>query len=322
MDLIVTIPPNNTENFTNNIKYCLSEGCNKVRLNFSKCSTLEEVKNFSDIIQDISGRYSELEYMFDIPYPRCKARIIQPEEKKISCGQRVVVSNQKKCIEETQIIINRNNLAQELKKDGILYYSDVQGAFRIEEKLDCNSVVVKALNDMQVYRGKSLSCLPEEGNSLYLYYVSKAYKSCKNSSIAFSFVEQEGDIANIKARKIAKIESAEGVRNISDLVENVDGIMVARGDLALYTSFTQLDIYQKKIIHATKSRNKEVYIATDILNSLKDRFVPSRAEMIDLLSLERQGVDAVIINYALVEHRALSKCKYVLNEINKAKKLE
>ena len=68
--------------------------------------------------------------------------------------------------------------------------------------------------------------------------------------------------------------------------------------------------------------NGEVYIATDILNSLKDRFVPSRAEMIDLLSLERQGVDAVIINYALVEHRALSKCKYVLNEINKAKKLE
>lgn len=48
--------------------------------------------------------------MFDIPYPRCKARIIQPEEKKISCGQRVVVSNQKKCIEETQIIINRTDI--------------------------------------------------------------------------------------------------------------------------------------------------------------------------------------------------------------------
>lgn len=317
MNIIVTIPPNNRENFTNNVKYCLSEGCNKVRLNFSKCSTLEEVKSFSDLIQEIGSRYQELEYMLDIPYPRCKARIIEPEEKYIDLNQRVVLSNKKTHINEMHIIVDRKNIAKQVKKNTILYYSDGQGAFQVEEKIDDNSIILIALNDMHMYRGKSISCLPEEGNPMYLNYAIKVQENCKNSRIALSFVEQVEDIINIKARKIGKIETMEGVKNIDALVSSMDGIMVARGDLALYAGFEHLNVYQERIINAAKSKNKEIYVATDILNSLIDRFIPSRAELIDLLNLGSYGINSIIINYELVEHRTLSKCKYIINEINK-----
>ncbi|MFC2099163.1 pyruvate kinase [Bacteroidota bacterium] len=124
--------------------------------------------------------------------------------------------------------------------------------------------------------------------------------------IALSFVRRVTDILEIKevikhskrphARVIAKIEKPEALRDIDQIIDMSDGIMVARGDLGVEVPFDQVPLIQKELVSKCISRSKPVIIATQMMESMITNFRPTRAEANDVGNAVLDGADALMLS--------------------------
>lgn len=121
--------------------------------------------------------------------------------------------------------------------------------------------------------------------------------------IAVSFPRNADDIKCAKnlikegkgtASVIAKIERTEAVENIDAIIEESDGVMVARGDLAVEIGDAEVPLVQKDIIHRARSLDKPVIIATQMMESMIHNSVPTRAEVSDVANAVLDNTDAVM----------------------------
>ena len=121
--------------------------------------------------------------------------------------------------------------------------------------------------------------------------------------IAVSFVKDEKDI--MKVRKIlkkknigiiAKIERAEALKKIDQIAKVSDGILVARGDLGVEIGIEQLPAVQDEIIRKSISLDKIVIVATQMMESMINNRVPTRAEVFDVANAVTAGADAIMLS--------------------------
>jgi pyruvate kinase len=123
--------------------------------------------------------------------------------------------------------------------------------------------------------------------------------------IAHSFVRSKQDVLDVKAvlslynsdiKIIAKIENQEGIENLDDIMDNVYGIMVARGDLAIEIPYEKIPVIQKMIITKCIITRKPVIIATQMLHSMISNPRPTRAEVSDIASAIYSQTDAIMLS--------------------------
>ena len=120
--------------------------------------------------------------------------------------------------------------------------------------------------------------------------------------VALSFVQQAEDINKLKkiignkALVMAKIEKPSAVKNIDKIIDASDGIMIARGDLGVEMPTEQVPIAQKNIIRRCRHFGKPVVVATQMLESMIDNLVPTRAEASDVANAIYDGTDAVMLS--------------------------
>ena len=123
--------------------------------------------------------------------------------------------------------------------------------------------------------------------------------------IAHSFVRSKQDVIDVQAvlnsfksgiKIIAKIENQEGVDNIDDILENVYGIMVARGDLGIEIPYEKIPGIQKMIITKCIISRKPVIVATQMLHSMITNPRPTRAEVSDIASAIYSQTDAIMLS--------------------------
>ena len=123
--------------------------------------------------------------------------------------------------------------------------------------------------------------------------------------LAVSFVRQAADIeearsllraAGGEARIVAKIERHEAVENLAGIIEASDVVMVARGDLGVEMGYAELTGLQKTIIHETRTHNRVVITATQMMESMVQNPAPTRAEVSDVANAVMDGTDAVMLS--------------------------
>jgi len=123
--------------------------------------------------------------------------------------------------------------------------------------------------------------------------------------VALSFVQNREDI--LKARRImeshnfkpfivSKIETGEALKNLSEILQVSNGVMIARGDLGAEFGVTKLPRIQKYIIARANEMNKPSITATQMLTSMKDNPFPTRAEVSDIANAVYDGTDAVMLS--------------------------
>lgn len=124
--------------------------------------------------------------------------------------------------------------------------------------------------------------------------------------IAASFIRNKRNVQEIKdyltelghpdVPVIAKIENEEGVDNITEILEVADGIMIARGDLGVEIPPEMVPIVQRKIIYEARKAGKPVITATQMLDSMQNNPLPTRAEVSDVATAIRESSDAVMLS--------------------------
>lgn len=123
--------------------------------------------------------------------------------------------------------------------------------------------------------------------------------------LALSFPRSAADVnearallkeASGQADIIAKIERAEAVQNIAEIIRAADGVMVARGDLGVELGDAELPGVQKQIIRLARSLNKPVITATQMLETMTYSTIPTRAEVSDVANAVLDGTDAVMLS--------------------------
>ncbi len=123
--------------------------------------------------------------------------------------------------------------------------------------------------------------------------------------IALSFVRDGADIQDARkliqeaggsAHIVAKIERSEALDNLDDILDVTDAVMVARGDLGVETGYEGLIGLQKSIIRRARHRHRVVITATQMMESMIDRPMPTRAEVSDVSNAVMDGTDAVMLS--------------------------
>ncbi|MCL4473351.1 MAG: pyruvate kinase [Actinobacteria bacterium] len=124
--------------------------------------------------------------------------------------------------------------------------------------------------------------------------------------VALSFVRSAEDITELRGmiksrternvRIIAKIEKHEAIRNITSIINVADAVMIARGDLGVEIAPERVPYWQKEIIRRAVKRAKTVITATEMLESMIERPIPTRAEASDVANAVYDGTDAVMLS--------------------------
>ncbi len=141
---------------------------------------------------------------------------------------------------------------------------------------------------------------------------------------ALSFVREPKDIHMLQsyleskgseAKVIAKIEDQQAITNLGGIIKAADGLMVARGDLGVECSFEELPSIQSKAIKISINETKPVIVATQMLESMIDSPMPTRAEISDIANAVREQADCIMLSGETTIGKYPVECVHTMNRI-------
>jgi pyruvate kinase len=144
--------------------------------------------------------------------------------------------------------------------------------------------------------------------------------------IALSFVREAKDLQQLRAfcerskhrpQIIAKIEDQQAVKNINEIIQEADGVMVARGDLGIEVPYEELPIIQRKVVKTCLRVGRPVIVATHMLESMIENPMPTRAEITDVANAVFEQTDAIMLSGETTVGKYPLACLEVFNRISR-----
>ncbi len=210
--------------------------------------------------------------------------------------------------DEHQVSVNYRNLPLEVKRGDTILISD--GALELEvtdttsTDIKCRVMVggpIASRKGINLPSGTlSIPSLTENDRQNLIFGINKGI-----DFVALSYVRMAEDVKGVreimkskgaKIPIIAKIETRQALDNIDALLEEVDGIMVARGDLGVETPLERVPLVQKMLIRKANALGKPVITATQMLGSMVNNPRPTRAEVTDIANAIFDGTDALMLS--------------------------
>ena len=296
--IIATVGP--SVDSKNKIHELIDSGADVIRLNFSHGS-YEDHKNIVDWVRDYP---KSIAIMQDIQGPKIRTGISQ-KDTFLNAGQVVELTSKESKSTDKSIFINYENLLTDIKPGERIFIDDGQVVMRVIEltgkNMTANIEIGGELRDNQgvAFPDSKLSVsaitLKDKEDLAY-------GKKIGVDIVAVSFVRKASDITEVKAlvesniKIIAKIELKEAMKNLDSIIDESDGVMVARGDLGVQLPLEQVPFAQKKILDTANYKGKISITATEMLQSMKTSFRPTRAEVTDITNAILDGTDAVMLS--------------------------
>jgi pyruvate kinase len=315
--IVCTIGPASGEKET--LKEMMKAGMNVARINFSHGTHESNGKLLKNIRQSAYELKKDVGIMTDLQGPRIRMKsVTNPVE--IKKGQKVFLFEGEKLMEQVQadfdvsLGIDSVGLLKNLKPGDPVYIDNGMMELKVLEK-ESNGFICEVMVAGTVQSRKGLN-IPRLSPKMEAFTKSDKKNldfilSQNIDFIAMSFVKSANDILSLRKRIksilkgvedfelpsiIAKIETAEAVKNFDEIVEVVDGVMIARGDLALEQPMERIPAIQKKIIKKCLNRAKPVIVATQMLESMMVNPRPTRAEISDVANAVIDHTDAVMLS--------------------------
>ena len=283
-------------------------GMNVVRINCSHADNENRLNTLAVTKEVRKQTGKEIAVMYDTKGPEFRNDILENGQIELIEGNMVKVVKGHITGNQNEFSVNHPEAIDSINVGNVILLEN--GLMKIEVIEKTNDYLnCKIINGGILGNKKSLSV---PGVNLNIPFMSETDRkdiefACDNEGdfLAASFVTCKQDVLEIKEiiksknsnmKIIAKIESEEGIKNIEDILEEVDGIMVARGDLGTECPMEKIPFYQKHLIERARAHAKNVIVATEMLESMKNSSRPTRAEITDVTQAVLDGTDAVMLS--------------------------
>ena len=300
--IIATLGPKSDK--SKEIGRLIANGVNVFRLNMSHINDYLELKRIVETIRKTSNDLDKhVGVLMDIAGPKIRVKS-DFKQMKVKKGDLLTIGSG-----DSDLKITLNLSFQNIKIDSRIKVDDGKVSFSVNKVITKKRLEIKALNDGIIQQGKGVN-FPNIKLDVPVL-TKKDIKDIKAGIrldvdwFALSFVRSKNDIKPfkriLKDKKcvkpiIAKIEKPEAVKKLDSIIESFDGVLVARGDLAVEMGYGSVPIIQKRITYLCHKYGKPVILATQMLESMIYNDTPTRAEVNDIAVAVEQGCDAVMLS--------------------------
>ena len=303
--IIATIGPTSRDPDT--LEQLLVSGMDCARLNFSH-GTLEEHGEVIGTLRRLSETHGRpIAILQDLGGIKLRLGRIQ-EAVRINLGDEVWLVPEDSSDRSELLPFPQPSVLGDLRPGNLVYISDGTVCLEVLET-DSTGVKARVVNGgiISSFKGVNLPGVP-----INLPVLTEADKVALRFGVeqgvdwvAISFVRGVGDIRYAKsyldsigseASLMAKLERSEGVENIDSILQEVDSVMVARGDLGIEIPMERVPVVQKDVVRKANEAAKISVIATQMLYSMAISATPTRAEISDVSNAVLDGCDAILLS--------------------------
>ena len=305
--IVCTIGPSSSE--VKILKKMISEGMSVARLNLSH-GTIDEHKRYVSNARQAANELSvPIGILIDIPGPKYRVGKISGGSIDLKRGQKIVIGNETNLNEKViKLKVWPEGISKEVGKSKQIFLDDGSIKLCIDSKKGKN-IFCSVLNNANLKSNKSVT-IPGSVNKLD-YFTNetedglKFAKKVNATFVGLSFIRNSNDIkkvkefyskSNFRPQFVSKIELPSSVPHLKEIVQESDGVMVARGDLGVQLPIEKVPGIQKKIIKECNIQGKPVITATQMLESMIESPSPTRAEATDIHNAVMDGTDAIMLS--------------------------
>lgn len=311
----------------------INTGMNVARINFSHGSWEEQKEKTEEFLSIREKLGKPVSLLLDMQGPEVRTGMLvtgRNEKIQLEDGQKFILVNEDILGDKEKVSVSYKDLYKDLKPGSQVLIDD--GSIElvvnevIEKDIHCTVVHANKLGSRKTMNFPNtqvrLPALKEkdiqdlkDGARVGFDYVAGSFVRNVDDVRQIRKVLDENGGKNIKI--ICKIENQEGIDNIEEIIENSDGIMVARGDMAVEVPFEEVPIVQKEFIKMCNRAGKPVITATQMLESMTQNPLPTRAEVSDVANAVFDRSSAIMLSAESAMGNYPIKCVQTMDRISK-----
>ena len=290
------------------MKKMIFAGVNVFRINFSHAS-VKEVTHRVQMVRELNEETGRnVAVLADLQGPKLRVGVM--ENAHLEDGDTFVFTTEKCIGDKHKAFMTYQTFPQDVKPGEHILVDDGKLLFEVLASDNKTEVTTKVIRGGELKSKKGVN-LPNT-NISQPALTEKDIKdaifaiSLEVDWFALSFVRTGADLqllhdlikkhSDHRIPVIAKIEKPEAVKNIDEIISSCDGIMVARGDLGVEIPMNEVPLIQKRLVYKAKQARIPVIIATQMMESMIENLVPTRAEVNDVANSIMDGADAVMLS--------------------------
>lgn len=287
----------------------VAAGIDVIRLNFSHGSAEDQKKRVELLKQCMLNTGRTVGVMADLQGPKIRVGKFAKGKVTLVAKQEFILATKCELGDETRVGLDYPELVRDVRPGDVLLLDDGRIVMDVKKNM-AEEILCTVRHGGELSNNKGINKL---GGGLSAPALTpKDRQDIKTIAqiryidfVAISFPKNGADMrearvllreAGSNARIIAKIERVEAVANLDEILQESDGVMVARGDLAVEVGDAAVPAIQKKIIRRVRELNRFVITATQMMESMISSPVPTRAEASDVANAVIDGTDAVMLS--------------------------
>lgn len=305
--IVCTLGP--SSNTYETVKALALAGMNVARFNFSHGTQESHLETFRVVSRVRSELHMPIATLLDTKGPEIRLKTFANGPVILKEGELFTLTTREVPGDESIVSITHMNLPHDLGQQTRILIDDGLVELHVESKTETD-IITRVVSGGQISDRKgvnvpgvrfSMPYISEKDKDDVLFGIRSGF-----DYIAASFVRGAEDVQALRqlldenggehVRIIAKIENADGVAHIEEIIETSDAVMIARGDMGVEIPFEEIPIIQKRMIKAATMAGRQVITATQMLESMVHNPRPTRAEITDVANAIYDGTSATMLS--------------------------